>query len=591
MPDWVCRRTWLIGVLAGIFAHSVAMGQGLELTSSLLVGGLNRPLGVVQAGDGSGRLFLVQQSGQILIHDGTGVLPTPFLDISTKISCCGEKGLLGLAFHPGYAANGFFFVAYTESALNGASPPQNDVIVARYQVSGGDPNVANAASEVILMDIFQPFGNHNGGHLAFGPDGFLYIGSGDGGSGGDPSNRGQNLNTLLGKLLRIDVDSADPGRNYAVPASNPFATDGLAGCNDSCLTPSTCGSTCDEIWSYGLRNPWRFTFDREKGDLYLGDVGQDKWEEVSFQPAASTGGENYGWKVMEGTHCHPPDPFESCTPPAGHLPPILEYDHGATGGCSVTGGFVYRGSTHPRLDGVYLYGDFCSGRIWGTVPRCDGVWQSRLLLDTPFSISSFGEDEAGELFVADLANSTGEVYRLSLTAGSGGPDLQVSPMPIDFGSPPIASLEVTFTNANPGPEALEIEGLALATGGDFALNVNGGSTPCASTSPCLPPGASCTVELTFSGSGSAWFLDRLLTDSNSATLEARVGACTALTDLVLPMTPVSSSMTFDACGDVTTGATFHVTGTGEAVLHAGGSVTFGNETRIEGSLEVYAGLP
>jgi hypothetical protein len=428
--------------------------------------------------------------------------------------------------------------------------------------------------------------------LSFGPDGFLYIGSGDGGSRGDPDDRGQNLDTLLGKLLRIDVDEAASGRNYSVPASNPFAADLPAGCTDSCVE-GPCGSTCDEIWAYGLRNPWRFSFDRQTGGLYLGDVGQASWEEVDYRSAASAGGENYGWRVMEGTHCYPPDPMEQCTPPTDHVPPILEYEQSTTPGCSVTGGFTYRGSAFPQLQGVYLYGDYCFGTIWGAAPDCNGDWQSRVLLDTPFSIASFGEDELGELLVADLADGSGEVYRLGLTATSGGPDLELFPSPIDFGAPPGASLEVTLSNNNPGPEALRVRDLALADGTDFALNVNGGSAPCGTLSPCLGPGQSCTLELLFSGTGQAWFVDRLLTASNSALTEVEVGACTAPVNLVVSDdTEVSEGVeTFDACETLTVGTGFLVTSTGVAILRAGDLVSLKNGTMISGGLEIRSVLP
>jgi glucose/arabinose dehydrogenase len=241
--------------------------------------GLSNPIAITNAGDDSGRLFVVLQNGQIIIHDGTRVLSKPFIDISSLVSSGSERGLLSVAFHPNHASNGFFFVTYTN--ING------DTVIARYSVSG-NPNVADPNSANILLTITQPFSNHNGGQLQFGPDGYLYIGMGDGGSGGDPQNNAQNLNTLLGKILRIDVDGGFP---YVIPPDNPFR--------------ETHGAR-DEIWSLGLRNPWRFGFDRLTGDLYLADVGQERWEEVNFQPASSLGGENYGWRLMEGNHCFNP---------------------------------------------------------------------------------------------------------------------------------------------------------------------------------------------------------------------------------------------------------------------------------------------
>ncbi len=568
---------------AAVAAGAPARAQGLELESELLAAGLSRPTVVTHAGDGSGRIFLVRQAGVVWIWDGGGLVPQPFLDIASEVSCCGEAGLLGLAFHPDYAGNGLFFVAYTEVTPNAAGA--FDLIVARYQVSA-DPDVADAASEQRLLRVEQPFTNHNGGNLAFGPDGKLYVGSGDGGSGGDPGDRGQSLDTLLGKLLRIDVDAADPGREYAIPADNPFAGDGPAGCPESCVSPP-CGTTCDEIWARGLRNPWRFAFDRESGDLYTGDVGQGSWEEIDFQPAASPGGENYGWRRMEGAHCF--NPATSCDDGTLTLP-ILEYGHNV--GCSVTGGPVYRGAAFPRLDGVYLYGDFCSGTIWGTVPRCDGVWESREVAATPFGISTFGEDEAGEIYVADLFG--GAVHRLRLAPTSGGPALRIDPSPIDFGqvaAGPAHSIEVLLTNENAGPEAVRIAGLGLAAGAPFTLDVDGGSAPCGTPTPCLPPGASCTVELRFQSSAEAWFVDTLDAPANSDVRSAAVGACTAAANVTLANRTVSADETFDACSVLATGPAFSVAAGARAVLRAGTRIEVGDGSTIAGELIATAGLP
>lgn len=332
-----------------------------------LARGLDLPVAITHAGDT--RLFITLQRGRIMIFDGTNVVATPFLDISSRVSCCGERGLLSTAFHPRYRENGFFFVNYTDTA--------GDTVVARYNVSA-DPSRANAASEVVLLRVAQPFDNHNGGQMAFGPDGYLYIGLGDGGAGGDPGNRAQSLTTLLGKMLRIDVNAP----TYAIPPSNPFVNR-----NDA----------RGEIWSFGWRNPWRFSFDRENGDLWIADVGQGAWEEVNVQPQTSIGGENYGWRKMEGTHCF--NPSTNCREAAMVLP-VIEYDHRA-GACSVTGGHRYRGTRQPRLRGMYIYADYCNGVISGATPAADGTWQSRMLLDTPFNISTFGEDVNGELYVGD----------------------------------------------------------------------------------------------------------------------------------------------------------------------------------------------
>lgn len=341
--------------------------------------GLAQPVKVTNAGDGSGDLFVVEQAGTIRIVRNGALLPVPFLDITGRVLSGGERGLLGLAFSPGYATNRAFYVNYTRTG-DGAT------VIARYRVAGTSADVADPATEEPLLVIEQPFGNHNGGDLAFGPDGFLYITTGDGGSGGDPFDNAQNTNSLLGKILRIDVGSG--AAPYAIPSSNPFV--GLPGSRG-------------EIWALGLRNPWRFAFDRDTGDLYIGDVGEGAFEEVDFQPASSAGGENYGWNVLEGNHCFPQG---ALCDPGGFTPPVAEYDH--TLGCSVTGGAVYRGQAHPSLRGIYLYADFCSGRIWG-LAREGNEWTNELLLTEPRSLSSFGEDESGNLYATDLAGALVEI--------------------------------------------------------------------------------------------------------------------------------------------------------------------------------------
>jgi glucose/arabinose dehydrogenase len=365
----------LVAVAASVWPGRSAMAQ-VTLGFEPVATGLRLPVGVTHAGDGSGRLFIVEQAGRILIHDGAQVLPSPFLDVSALVSCCDERGLLGLAFHPSYAVNGLFYVDYTNTA--------GDTVIARYRVSG-DPNLADPTSAQILLTVAQPFANHNGGQLGFGPDGFLYIALGDGGDGGDPGNRAQNLGTLLGKILRIDVDGASP---YAIPATNPFRT-----------TPGA----RSEIWAYGLRNPWRFSFDRQMGDLFIADVGQNAREEVNFQPAASPGGENYGWRRMEGTLCF--NPPSSCNDGTLTLP-ILEYDHlSSPRNCSITGGYRYRGGRFPQMAGRYVYGDFCSGRIWSGIQNGQ-AWSASELVVTGLSITSFGEDEGGELYVVHHGSGT-----------------------------------------------------------------------------------------------------------------------------------------------------------------------------------------
>ena len=335
----------------------------------LIVSGLERPVDL-QA-DGSGRLFVIEKVGRIRIIQNGQLLQTPFLDIADRVGSGGnEQGLLGLAFHPNYPQNGRFFVNYTNKS--------GDTEIVRFQASS-DPNVADPNSGVKLLGVDQPFPNHNGGGLAFGPDGYLYAGLGDGGAAGDPFGNGQNTTTLLGKILRLDVDSAEP---YAIPADNPFGS---------------------EIYHYGLRNPWRFSFDKLTGELYIGDVGQNTWEEIDFVPVGfPAGGWNFGWNHYEGNH-------EYHLPKFGDseiVSPIAEYSH-QEGGCSVTGGYVYRGSM-PEWSGIYLYGDYCTGYVWGLIKSGDS-WQSQLLFDTDFNITSFGQDEAGEVY---LVGDGGGVYKL-----------------------------------------------------------------------------------------------------------------------------------------------------------------------------------
>jgi len=366
----------LVLAVAHLAASSPAFAAPVNLRP--VVEGLDRPVVVAHAGDGSGRLFIVQQGGEIRIFDGAQLLPVPFLDLSSSVSSGSEQGLLGLAFHPSYETNGFLYVNLTDLA--------GDTQILRFTVSA-DANVADPGSAVPLLSVDQPFANHNGGQLAFGPDGKLWIGLGDGGSAGDPGNRAQSGTTLLGKILRIDVDQGLP---YAIPQDNPFVSD---------------PAVRDEIWALGLRNPWRFSFDRLTGDLFIADVGQNAWEEVSFEPATSGGGRNYGWRRMEGAHCF--NPASNCNDGSLVLP-VLEYSHAL--GCSITGGYRYRGTGMPEHFGTYFFGDFCSGRIWGGIENAEtGAWAPTELLDSDLLISTFGEDEQGELYVADLE---GTVYRL-----------------------------------------------------------------------------------------------------------------------------------------------------------------------------------
>jgi glucose/arabinose dehydrogenase len=358
----------------------------LEIEFVPFAGGFDQPLLVLGAGDGSGRLFVAEKGGLLkVIRDGD-TEPEPFLDLTDSVSTDSERGLLGVAFPEGFAEHGRFYVSYTDRT--GTST------LSRFIAKGGS---VERESETVLLSEPQPYPNHNGGHIVFGPDGFLYTSLGDGGSGGDPMGNGQDLMTLLGAMLRIDVgespdSSVGPDESrYAVPPDNPFS-DGNA--------------ALPEIWSYGLRNPWRFSFDRESGDLWIGDVGQNAVEEINFQPASSTGGENWGWNLFEGTHPYPPD--RNVTENQNDFAwPIVEYRHPT--GRSVTGGFVYRGSDYPQMRGVYLYGDFSTGRVWGLVRGADGSAENRELVESGMQVVSFGEDDEGELYLVDFA---GTIYRV-----------------------------------------------------------------------------------------------------------------------------------------------------------------------------------
>ena len=407
---------------------------------------------ITNAGDR--RLFITLQRGQVVVWNGTQILPTPFLDLSTIIICCGEQGLLSTAFHPNYAVNGFFFVNYTN--LTGQT------VIARYHVSDTDPNVADPFSAVNLLTIDQPYANHNGGQLQFGPDGMLYIGMGDGGSANDPQCHAQSSDSLLGKMLRIDVNqSATQPPYYGIPAENPYV--------------STTGPP--EAWAYGLRNPWRFSFDRLTGDLFIGDVGQDAREEIDYQPLTSRGGENYGWKVMEGTLCGTQgtsgctQPLPPCGDPAYTLP-ILDYSH-ENGNCSVTGGYVYRGLAIPDLQGSYVYGDYCSGMIWAASQQ-SGTWSSVLLPISAPSLTTFGEDIDGELYLG----AAGTLYQI------------VPPPPL----PPTIDTIAPTSGSTRGGERVAISGTNFTsrTGVAFgvvpALVTVQSSTLLVAVAPPHPPG-------------------------------------------------------------------------------------------------------
>lgn len=353
---------------------------------TLIASQLNQPVVLGAPDDDTGRLFIGSKVGIIYIVQNGQTLPTPFLNLHDQVLQeleSPEQGFLGLVFHPDYAQNGYFYVNYTDA--------QGDIRVVRYQVSATDPNQADPNSAHIILRILEPEAIHNGGNLVFGPDGYLYISVGDGGIRLDPGEYAQSLDLLLGKILRIDVDHGDP---YTIPADNPFAQRGGSG----------------EIWLYGLRNPWRFSFDALTGDLFLGDVGHDDWEEIDYVPAGSPGGLNFGWNHYEGSR---PYSQYSNPPPASlpdHVPPIWEYRNHEGGRCAIVGGYVYRGTALPALQGIYIYGDYCSGMVWGLHQNASGAWVNETLFDTPFIISSFGVDPAQNLYVLDLA---GNVYQLT----------------------------------------------------------------------------------------------------------------------------------------------------------------------------------
>ncbi len=379
----VMRSPILLLILIACTALASGSANGLSLNT--VESGLSNPIYVTHAPNDPTRLFILEREGVIRIRKDDSLLTQPFLDISSLTTTGSERGLLGMAFHPEYQDNGYFFVNYTNT--------DGDTRVVRYSVST-NPDSADENSGLTILAIDQPFGNHNAGMLAFGNDGYLYVGTGDGGSAGDPGNRAQDPKVMLGKMLRIDVDADSP---YAIPPDNPFA--------DS-------PDTLNEIWSIGLRNPWRYAFDRSTGDLYIADVGQNEWEEVEVESANSAAGLNYGWRLKEGTHCY--DPPSGCDTLTGLTDPAYQYSHGGTPfRCSITGGLVYRGCAIPELQGRYFFGDYCSGQIWSF------IWSDTAIVDltehTDLSLGSnvlvsFGEDYFGELYVCAMAD--GIVYKI-----------------------------------------------------------------------------------------------------------------------------------------------------------------------------------
>ena len=425
----------------------VAAGDptNVQLAAQPLLSGFTLPTYMVPAGDGSGRLFVVEQAGRIqLIKSGTKQ-GTPFLDISSLVAYTvgGERGLYTVAFSPHYATDGNFYVNYARFSSDASQ--LGDIILARYHVSA-NADVADVARAQILLTVpHHQFSNHNGGTVAFGPDGYLYMSIGDGGSGGDPNGNGQNTQVLLGKMLRLDVSGVGA---YTIPPSNPFVGNAAAG--------------APEVWAYGLRNPWRYSFDAPSGTLFIGDVGQNLFEEVDAvsAPVTPTGlnthipAVNFGWRTMEGNHCydpvHPSTPLPSCNE-AGLTLPVREYDH-TTGDCAITGGFVYRGTRYPSLIGLYLYADYCSGRIWSLDQPSQGVWRNTLLLDTPYNIDSFGTDESGELYITTLGSGVGgnSIFQLvdNAVARAPAPHATATNISTPAPAPVPTSRPVTVSNSN-----------------------------------------------------------------------------------------------------------------------------------------------
>lgn len=452
----------LLMLLVG-FAATPTLARGGPVWPTIVPVVLNatftQPTSISNAGDGSGRLFVVEKNGYIRIISGGVVLPTPFLDIDALVNSTGiERGLLGLAFSPDYATNGQFYVYYTDAS--------SSIITARYHVSAGDPNVADPASAQIVFTIPHPEPNHFGGQLAFGPDGMLYMGPGDG-TEGDTANNGQNTNVWLGKILRINVEAGNP-ITYTIPADNPFVGQ---------------GGYKEEIWQLGLRNPWRFSFDRLTGDMYMSDVGQVAREEINLQPASSEGGENWGWRCYEGTA---PYNTTGCQPISAYDFPIYDYAHSG-GRCSVTGGYVYRGGFYHRMEGVYFYADWCSGELFG-LQFFNNEWISQPLYDFSGNPNTFGEDDAGNLYIATHG---GAIYRL--TDPSGGtatptvsPTVTNTPLPPTNTSTPTSTTVPPTTTATPTQTATALPPTSTPTSTVLPAT----ATPTATT---LPPSLTATA--------------------------------------------------------------------------------------------------
>ncbi len=435
--------TFLVLLLLWAFSSMSQPSIGLQQIAS----GFTRPVDIVNCGDN--RLFIVEQAGIIKIINAQGTVNSrPFLNIVSKVESGGnEQGLLGMVFHPDYKNNGYFYVNYIDKGAG-----FGNTTISRFQVSANDPDSAVASSEQIIFTISQPYGNHNAGDMNFGPDGYLYFGLGDGGSGNDPGNRAQNPQNLLGKMIRIDVDTA---AGYKIPPTNPFIND---------------PNTLDEIWALGLRNPWRFSFDRLTGDIWIGDVGQNAREEVDFQPASSSGGENYGWRCYEANRANL---TSGCAPQSSYVAPVYEYVN-PTSGCTVVGGYVYRGCLYPNLYGHYVFADYCSGRFW-TMINTGGSWVATSQGSFSNSFTTFGEDRNGELYVAGF--SGGRIYRVTESLPATLPTVAVNGSTsfcdgdsVVFSTQPGYASYTWFLNESPVDTGLQFTATA---GGSYELKVTG----------------------------------------------------------------------------------------------------------------------
>ena len=539
---------YFLVVLLAVFCGGLAGPSFATITLSPLVGGLSAPVDIANAGDGSGRLFVVEQGGRIRIVQNGFLLATPFLDLTganSIISGGGERGLLGLAFHPQYASNGYFYVYFTAAASAGIGIVDGDIVIARFQRSTVNPNLALTSSRVNIIAVphrkgAQNFSNHNGGSLRFGPDGYLYAGVGDGGSAGDPFGSGQDRNVLLGKIIRLDINAAPP----YIPPTNPFV--GVSGSRP-------------EIWAYGVRNPWRISSDRLNGDFYIGDVGQNAWEEINRQPANSLGGSNYGWNVCEGNHPFPESvPVVICTPPANYVAPILEYSHTvAPVGHSVTGGYVYRGQSTPDLAGQYVFGDFQDAKLF--VPNGTGGVTQLIGAGLTPQVSTFGEGESGELYLANYA--TGIISSFSSATDT-------LPDPLTFFAVsnaqmgiPIESNLVKITGLGTVAN-ISIAGVAGA-GGEFTLSPSNNATCSMSYRPGSSTVASDTyvcVRMTSAGTPNTSRTTMLTIGSTQFSFTTTTGAGPILYD-VTPTVGVNGFLSPNQVQQVVSGqsAAFSIT--------------------------------